>query len=390
MATTFAELRKTRFQTLSATSRGVCEYLEQLSQQTGTVIDGWTLDAFEGIDPSDRRAINRVFFARKDATPTLDPRDEERLAVAGEALEEVRVTRLNELRENKETYMRNARTSIASHKSHVSRAWNVQKEIFALEGRPASYVIDEVKKVIASGFWKFHGYEDNCLQLETAVEPVMTDINPAVNRNVRLNMGTYLGVLNVRQMSMHVERFKQNPVTDGGYFHPYVDSEGDICWGDSGGPASNLLAEGNISGIYELLANLLTTYGTGTPYVRLDDLARSRRLDADDEVEDEDTCDDCGNHEDECECYYCDVCERRTGTTRCRDHWCRICRDYQSDDEHGCCTTCNNTRHDCTCCRECGESDGNCDRCRECDRHEEHALSCSSHVAPTQEQSSIF
>ena len=53
------------------------------------------------------------------------------------------------------------------------------------------------------------------------------------------------------------------------YYHPHVNREGNVCWGDGDGAASNLWREKKLVPLTQLLINILSSYNSNSPYVDL-------------------------------------------------------------------------------------------------------------------------
>lgn len=386
----FLEHRRERF-IHAPVPLGICEYLEQLASQTGTNIDHWELEAFEGLEASDRRGINRVFFARQAQNQTdeanLDDHSERLLASASHQFEGAKEERLTVLRRSHTQKLTHAKTATRVLNERVKEAWDIKKEMYALQQRPANYVTEEVRKLLKEGFWSWHKYENGKLFLRTKNTVVLTEVNAASGVNRRVVMGKYLASLKIADEKIQVHRYQQNIVIDG-YYHPYVDNDGDICWGTAGSTATEMLANGGVYDIFSLLSSLLTTYAPdATPYARLYDFEDSEgtRQDGDEHSRNtDDDCENCGEHMDDCNCHFCEICQNRSSDP-CGDHFCSVCNSYSRHPEECCCTRCERSNDDCECCHECSNTHEDCTRCRECDRHEGHESNCEHHVAETSE-----
>jgi predicted transcriptional regulator len=386
---TFGDLRRNRFQDCDPNSQRVCQYLEQLSAQTNTVIDDWGMLAFFGIDPTDKRAINRVFFAQKDeSTKNL-----EGVSVACEAAivetrlrtKEAHDARITRLISNRTLNHKEAKKYQTALQNHITAAWNSQKEIYALQERGATYIADDLRKLVLESFWEFDCYENGALYLRTKHAVIMSESNPAAGIDRRVNLGRYKARLHVATMALSVERYLQNALHES-YFHPYCSTSGIICWGNAGNTATQLLSEGKLYEVCNLLASLLCTYVlSSTPYIRLLEFSKkSMRFDAGEnpprENNNTSTCEYCEEDFDNCDC--CEECE----CIRDNCHCCSIC-EYDANG-CSCCDTCESTDDNCKRCRIC-DAHGDCSCCNECDRTESliesrgHSVECSHYVSPS-------
>lgn len=368
----FAEARRNRFQGGTEFDVLLCSYLEQLALQTSTNIDEWTLGVFRNLTswgslPLDKRAVNKVFFEEKEKrTHTI-----EALSISAEAaLQETKVkasetvkVRLTHLQETYKSQLTEAtRTQVAAD-AYLKKAWEVKKEMYALKDRGANYIMDEAKKLLAEGFWEFHDYGNSILRFRTKNDVVMSEINKAAGIDRRVTLGKYLAEYRVNDASLKLKRFTQNAISHG-YYHPYCNNSGAICWGNAANTASKLLSQGELYAVFNLLASLLVTYSPdASPYENLAGFAlQKKRFDAKDDVrsndDDEDLCDWCEQHTDDCDC--CHTCE----TTRDECHCCSIC-DGDSND-CGCCHECENVRDECEGCPICGNHNDDCGCCDIC------------------------
>lgn len=97
------------------------------------------------------------------------------------------------------------------------------------------------------------------------------------------------------------------------------------------------------------------------------------------------TCDECGEHNDVCGCEICDVCKENIDANNCECEYCAICEENKNNceclkcpicldsmDGYGCdrhglpCDNCNNYECDCIECDYCGEFKCLCVKCPYC------------------------
>lgn len=392
----FGDIRRNRFRDYVPLEREVFEYMDQLAGQTSTRIDQWEIEPFRKLarTPLDRRLINKAFFARAEAgnayKEILDPLQEKLLESASKEMESAKVARLKTLRSEWEHTRERASTRLADGANYIGDAWRMRQEMMALEGRPANFIVDEIRKLLAGGFWDYNKYDAGMLHMTTRSHVVMTEVNKAAGINRRVDLGLYFGILNVRSMRLTVRPHKQNVLVRG-HCHPYIGSDAEICWGNAANTAASLLANGQVFEAYNLLASLLTTYSDGTPWeslagfdrkqTRIDDAVLGEHCSNCDEPEADCECERCDSCEamiDECSCYHCEECGE-TFQSRCEDHWCETCETYDRQ-TCDCCRRCDRTDDRCTCCHECNRTNETCSRCRECDQHHgEHSNTCIRH-----------
>lgn len=393
--TPIGELRRNRFQDISEPMQRIASYLEQLASQTGTNIDAWTLAPFEGLSHEDKRGINRVFFAGKDAATVgvdkISVEVEAALAEARVKVEETQKQRIADLLANRDNNLRAAQEASGTVNRYLSHGWNAQKEVYALQEKGATYITDDLKRLLLEDFWEFESYANSIISITTKRDVVMSEKNPSAGIDRRVNLGKYLAQFHVKTASLLVYRYKQNAVA-AGHYHPYLHFNGSICWGNAATTANDFLIKGKLYEVLNLLASLLVTYSpTATPYVRLLEFhALKTRVDAgqsfseigDPEPDDDyEQCDICEGNREECDC--CRECERTVDDCSC----CSIC-DGTNNEECGCCHDCGTERDECTACRICDSHGDECDCCKECERsgwqlgRRGHQLDCSSYVIP--------
>lgn len=406
----FAQLRLTRFNGLAATVKADLEYLEQLASQTQTNIDEWVpYSVLEGIKFGDKRGINKAFFKKietqQKTAASLSDIQKKLLEEAAQEMDRAKIKRIMELDRKHREQLKYAQSYMRDGNNALSQAWQYQKERLILEERTPDFLTQDLKKILQGSFWELFGYEKTFLRLTSRQDIVLKEVNPAGNVNRHVNMGRYLTTLNLANMTLTVGPFKNN-LCSNGHYHPYLASDGEVCWGNASDSAMKLLASCQLVEVFQLLASLLSNYGSDTnPYIRLanfdvlqkenkrvaePNLNRLNRLnysgqwcvDCDEprmECACEDWCSICDTHTDDCECYYCETCEENY-RDRCEEHWCSVCETYEK-------TTCD-------CCYSCDETSGNCARCRECDTHPirgilQHSPNCSIHRRNQTETSDI-
>ena len=194
----------------------------------------------------------------------------------------------------------------------------------------------------------------------------------------RYDMGSYRISLPLSsgRLAIHPER----GCTDvDGYPHPHVNSDGNPCLGNIGGPLAQLLGEGEHAQAIVLLLEFLRSYNPDNPYIRLE------RWDPDWEDED-DRWERCYDEASFSDCATCDDwdCSHREGAEhRCYEYAdtddciaCAACERHRNAIE-SCRSTCD--PEDCvTCDQECtyAGDEGAChevhdgERCVDCHNHD--------------------
>lgn len=87
-----------------------------------------------------------------------------------------------------------------------------------------------------------------------------------------MDMGTYIVRLRLENGSVYYSVLpSEGNTTVDGYYHPYVNSSGSICFGDVSNRVGDMLREENLLGVFGILRQLLITYSRDTtPHMGLD------------------------------------------------------------------------------------------------------------------------
>jgi hypothetical protein len=144
--------------------------------------------------------------------------------------------------------------------------------------------------------------------------------------------------------------------------HPHVQDES-LCEGDGHLPILNALRQGRLYDFFVIVANLLRTYNSGSPYIALSDwhgveCTACGCTSSDDDIRSCEKCEtslctDCCEFCEDCSGSFCSEC------TSC----CECCSEYRCD---RCLQPCSNC--DAATCRGCLEDN---ERCSDCDKNEE-------------------
>lgn len=382
---------------LEPSQQKIFNYVVQLAATTNTNIKDWELAAFESLDPSDKRAINKVFFEKQSSAST-EPKVEIDLAKTIDTMKSrfdaIKQAELRRLEASRQAALGYCRSYYQSFEQELTKAHNDYLRIVQLKGQGAESLERPIQAILSSTFFTLARQEYNGWLYFHTPEIRLTEKNPRSGVNREVAMGRYLIELRAEVPSVKVFT-RQHNIFSAGYYHPYVNTEGKICWGNAADTAAKLLSAMEFDKVFDLLAALLTTYSPdATPYRTLADFERISKAGGEticehcDELDSNcecSFCDTCEQLSDECECHYCEACDQRyqEGDT-CDGNYCTYCGECYGPDEmcdRHYCGICNeySRDRDCACCGECGETNDSCERCRECDSHGGHDRSCSEH-----------
>ena len=163
--------------------------------------------------------------------------------------------------------------------------------------------------------------------------------------------------------------------------HPHVQDER-LCEGDGASPIRQALKEGRLFDFFLVVANLLRTYNSESPYVSLDDWLGVACSDCGSAVSEHDywSCVQCGSQ-------LCDDC--RFGCLSCTDTYCSDCIKRCAACEDAYCKHCIKTCSDCDeeFCSDCVCDDGRCEKCHETASEPEQESEEEPHAETTSEKS---
>lgn len=122
--------------------------------------------------------------------------------------------------------------------------------------------IDKIKELEELDFFTFSSMTISNHIPRYAVLSFITN-NVLVNNEVYL--GSYRVDLTLRGSGTTIKVYKHNNNTvSDGYYHPYISSDGGICWGNVNTQASDLMKDGKLFELMSLLKLLLITYVENT------------------------------------------------------------------------------------------------------------------------------
>jgi hypothetical protein len=158
-----------------------------------------------------------------------------------------------------------------------------------------------IKNNHKEGFFTFVGHKPEVYCMYFTTPEIILSTNFPVKAVV--NMGKFKIVFNYIDYWFKLQRFEGNKSADG-YFHPYADSSGNICYGGSLAFFQSFQTEKKTKEIFQLLKDILTTYRDDTtPHRKLNNFIGKRYCDhCRMELELNETCPDC----------YCPDCEEET------------------------------------------------------------------------------
>jgi hypothetical protein len=357
----------------------------------------------DGVDPNDKRALNKLLFTMSSASVPVD-----RLAKFREILgplDKFDTEIGNNLKLKTKDEMLFALTQAQEYHRAMNQkldiATSCNDKLNEINGHKFS-IIPELEKVLRAGFWSFHEFNQSLGVLEFVTTNEVVMAGSGTYSDIKLAMGYYKVSLTLRSGALKLHKFKGNRIYIEAYYHPYCSSSGDICFGNSTDAANKMRASREYGKWFELLANLLCYYDQNSnPYVHFSEFVKIPQQGSPQPsavtADSEDCCDLCNLGDAACECHYCEACDERFqdggtcsghvcpvcsecfGENTCEDHFCSICGEYSRSDDG-----CSND-----CCTECERTDSRCTRCRSCGQHD-HESDCEQAPAPEPDTEPTF
>lgn len=253
-------------------------YIQFLATASKTNIETWDINALfcsrGNTLIQDKGEINKAFFIEKgkrerepNATQVLS---DEVVKLVDEKIGVLANTEASRHQRDAESYkdrMINAIRSVESHREQYIRAMELYEQA---KNRTASFFSPQLKQILEAGFWKFEGIQNDSVILSTVNRVTMREYNPAASVDYTVDLGNYSLWLRPSTARARLMPWIDSFRCDGTFYHPYVYTSGEICFGNVSDQAGMMLADGRYFEFASLVASLLMTYSpSSTPYVRL-------------------------------------------------------------------------------------------------------------------------
>lgn len=264
-------------------------YLRHIAAMTNADINRWNISGLFGENGNseddrintDKNAINKIFFQKyqevieKKNIDTSAPLAEEvpelQEAVLKAAASNLEY-RAQGLRRSIEQHLASARTYNERVKNQLEHMHKCKQELMMLEGGDYATVIkNKLNEALSSGYWVNPVVHNNHLYLNTRNKIIISHENKSAGLDIKLDVG-YLAVkINLRSFDMMVIPYKNN-IRYENYFHPHVDHNGQICWGDAYNSVAKWREQFEIGKILQILYSLLQNYNPENPYVSVESM----------------------------------------------------------------------------------------------------------------------
>jgi len=287
MTTTITQIDKSREAFFSAFNEEqktnynhALDYIKQLASLSGTNIIAWNiLEVFgTGEDNAiltDKSQINKKFFEKVNS---IRSRKSTKIAELNKIPELVKaldnqIERV--LKEKKRSYQGKINSCLDEVKRlHTKMESNLQQatkfgiELSRMNGDdPSGLLKEEIAETLSQGYWINPVVEDNHLYLNTKSNVVISYINKQAKVDVELDVGQLAVKINLDTFEMWVIPYKKNISSQSRFFHPHVNANGSICWGDALSQVSQWRTELKLGSMLRMLYSLLYNYNSSNPYI---------------------------------------------------------------------------------------------------------------------------
>ena len=213
---------------------------------------------------ADQTSINKILFGIVPAPATLTPEDIQRIQMISRIDNS---SEINQLRQDiiyKQGNITKYHNAIAVE---AQKARELQRKMLSMKEYIEHDLMPEVEKILKGGWYKFRLVSQDYISFITP-NITLEHINPDAGINITHNMGSYRVEYWPNRKRMYCMKNEGNTVVDR-YYHPHVDSGGDICWGNAAAVASKAMMDIAPAKAFTALRTLLQTYNDNSAYKTL-------------------------------------------------------------------------------------------------------------------------
>lgn len=270
-------------------------YIKTLASSSSIDISKWDVNKiFGGDDPvnlvTDKKILNTLFFDAWEKSKLKEAAKEPEPAVEIEGLLDLEALKkeiVEAAKKSRNTIIANEKATIVHQEQDINRRANdlhrCQLNLFTSHQRLRSLelvedttekydqALKDIQKVIQERLWVNPVYDGGFLYLNTSVNLMLHEVNKVANLDIHMDLGQLAVRLDVKNgFNMLVIPYKNNTVS-GGYYHPHINPEGIICWGETLTVSQKHIANLEIDKALRLLHSILNVYNPGSPHRRLAD-----------------------------------------------------------------------------------------------------------------------
>lgn len=242
-------------------------YLEHMAASTSTDISEWNiieLFAEDDLIPTDRNVLNEKFLeARSEARRGPQLSQDELIAETKKQLKNFDSSWIHERKASINAEISHYRESIQTYQRRLTEtSRQMRNQMEQLEHLTSSTKLeDEIDKIAQNQFWEIERMASGSLYLRTRGSCVLRYRGETVDFG-RFRIKIYLKTGGIVALPL-----ENNIHYKFQYYHPHINENGGLCWGDAAGAVSEQFGMGNIAEILDLLQALLTTYNNDNPYM---------------------------------------------------------------------------------------------------------------------------
>lgn len=156
--------------------------------------------------------------------------------------------------------------------SELALARNLNEQLELMDGSGASETrMTKIMDALASTNWNFHRINGTKLEFISRTEVMLRHIEPKAGMHYELNCGKFKVSIDLNGMYVNLQRHERCAV--GGHWHPHVDSQGTICFGNGAATYNQAVVNGDVLAILQLIDKLLPNYGD-QPYVTINNFKK--------------------------------------------------------------------------------------------------------------------
>ena len=254
-------------------------YLKQLCSMTGVGYTSLPLEKFQSL--SDRKAINSLFFTLKEEGVP----EERKIAIKKKIpMEELKTFfhaagPIKKLKEQLTKLEAEASTALQKHNEILSNLIEKDRAIWHWQQREDLPVIQDIERLLEGGRVSLESVdkETQIIIFKTTNECILRHINHAAKLDITVNLGLFLIKINFAHS--HITCLPGgNNVLSNGYFHPHLNNQGQVCWGNASGTIRDSFAIFDLKKLVETTLLVLNEYNSESPHVSLERLSVERKI----------------------------------------------------------------------------------------------------------------
>lgn len=243
-------------------------YLNQLCAQTGRDFANVTLELYEKC--ANRNDVNKIFFETPQDSASVEIPNKNKIEI--ETLFK-NVSPLSKLSNEIEGLSRTITDRYAHYQNAARDMINLERQLEAFKLMPDRHYFDEIQKIIDKGQWRIHFVGTDRIEFTLINDCILKWKDDSKKIDFTVNMGKFKLRYHPGLNKAHVFTYKNNLIV-GSKYHPHVDGNGSVCWGNATEAITTALRCFDIGKICDVIFLLLHEYNPESPYIRLTEFAQ--------------------------------------------------------------------------------------------------------------------